>query len=138
MLTTIKVECGIDNLAGRAMLADMHQPLDELLIDLEGSYPMRSLAAVRGLHAWLADAEARAVGRARADGISWGVIARTLGLSRAGLQKRYAGREDELRPRPNPLLDRELLLRWFCEPAPRPPFAEWAAEELGFFRELGH
>ena len=54
-------------------------------------------------------------------------------MSRAGVQKRYLGRDDEIRPRPDRMLDRELLTRWLTLPHPRPDLLKWVAEEVGFF-----
>lgn len=53
--------------------------------------PMRALAAVAQLQREVNRAEATVVRRARTRGTSWAEIARTLGVSRQAVHKKYGG-----------------------------------------------
>lgn len=53
--------------------------------------PLRALAAVAGLQQEVTRAEALVVRRARVAGASWAEIARSLGVSRQAVHKKYGG-----------------------------------------------
>lgn len=73
------------------------------LVDAQGS--IRALELVRSIEDLLADARARAVADARADGASWQAIGDALGVSRQSVHDRYGVKRDheEKQPRPKPV-----------------------------------